>query len=135
MSECIICDGNNSVLKKMGFHIKEVDTFLSKGAFWLKNTDNSIWTFDYSGMDIDTIITESQSKMQNGVPYKDTVIYQILNTLVIHNISFAMWYDTYTDDLDICKSKEGVLETCYKQIMDISGMCEVYIVYLAENVK
>lgn len=57
------------------------------------------------------------------------MIYKLLNCLIDNGIHFAMWYDTYVENLDICNTKDEVLETCYKQIMDKSGMCEVYIVF------
>lgn len=133
VSECIICKGGNISLIKKGFHIKEIDYFLSRGIFWISSNNNQVWTFDFLGKEIDTIITEAQSQIQEGILYEETLIYKVLNILIDNHISFAMWYDIYIDDLDVCKSKKEVLETCYNQIMDLSGMCEVYIVYNSSN--
>lgn len=133
VSECIICKGENISLIKKGFHIKEIDDFLSRGIFWISSNNNQVWTFDFLGKEIDTIITEAQSQIQEGILYEETLIYKVLNILIDNHISFAMWYDIYIDDLDVCKSKKEVLETCYNQIMDLSGMCEVYIVYNSSN--
>lgn len=129
MSECIICKGNENVLINKGFIIKDVDSFLSKGAFWIGNQNDNMWTFIYKGKDIDKIVTDANEQMHNGIPFEDTTIYNVINVLYDNHISFAMWYDIYFDDLDICKTKKEVLETCYNHIMDISGMCEVYIVF------
>ena len=128
MSECIICKGDMKKLESKGFDIKKVDLFLSRGAFWIGTQDDYIWTFDYLKKDIDTIITDAQAQMQSGIPFEDTHIFKILSILIDNHISFAMWYDAYVDDLDICKSKKEVLDACYNQILDKSGMCEVYIV-------
>ena len=128
MSECIICKGNEEKLINKGFIIKNVDSFLSKGVFWIGNQNDNIWTFSYMGKEIDTIITDAQKQMQNGIPFEETIIYSVINLLFDNHISFAMWYDIYVDDLDICKTKKDVLDTCYNHIMDISGMCEIYIV-------
>ncbi len=132
MSECIICKGENIGLIQEGFHIKEIDVFLSQGAFWISSSNNQVWTFEFLSEDIDTIITEAHSQIQEGVLYEETKIYKVLNILIDNHISFAMWYDIYIEDLDVCKSKKEVLETCYSQIMDISGMCEIYVVYNIE---
>ena len=126
MSECIICKGN-SQLSAWGFSIANAGDFLKRGAFWLGGTDD-IWTFQYKGKEIDSIITDAQSQMQNGIRYQDTQIYELLNCLIDNHICFAMWYDIYVEDLDLCSTKDEVLRTCYEQIMDESGMCEVYIV-------
>ncbi len=128
MSECIICKGDNGFLIKKGFNVKEIDDFLRRGLFWIGSDVGCVWTFNYYGKGIDTIITEAQSQMQEGIRYEDTQIYEVINLLIDNNISFAMWYDIYYDNLYLCKSKEEVLDKCYNQIMDISGMCEVYLV-------
>ena len=65
MSECIICKGNKE-LSALGFSTVEADDFLMRGAFWLGGTSD-IWTFKYMGKEIDAIITEAQSQMQNGM--------------------------------------------------------------------
>lgn len=39
-----------------------------------------------------------------------------------------MWYDTYYEELPVCRNAEEVLNTCYMGIVDESGMCEVYFV-------
>ena len=123
----MICKGNAS-LSNFGFCIFEVSDFLKKGAFWLGEGSDDIWTFMYMGKEIDSIITEAQRQMHKGVQYQDTQIYALLNCLIDNNIQFAMWYDTYVEDLALCNSKEEVLRVCYEQVMDESGMCEVYIV-------
>lgn len=128
VSECIICRGDKSKLSNLGFSILDVDAFLMKGVVWLKGTMDDIWSFRYNNKDIDTIITDAQHQMQNNVKYEDTLIYEVLNHLVGNKIEFVMWYAEYVDDLDICNSKEEVLNICHEQIMDQSGMCEVYIV-------
>ena len=128
MSECIICRGDRNKLSNLGFSILDADEFLMRGAVWLKGTKDDIWSFRYNNKDIDTIITDAQYQMQNNVKYEDTLIYEVLNHLVENKIEFVMWYSEFVDDLDICNSKEEVLNICYEQIMDKSGMCEVYIV-------
>lgn len=128
MSECIICKGN-APLNDIQFSITHADNFLMRGAFWLGGTDD-IWTFQFSGKEIDEIITDAQSQMQNGIQYQDTQIYKLLNFLIDNHIHFAMWYDIYVEELVLCKTKEEVLTTCYEQLIDKSGMCEVYIVSL-----
>ena len=126
MSECIICKGNGQ-LSDLGFSIVDASDFLMRGAFWLGGTSD-IWTFKYRGKEIDSIITDAQSQMHNGIRYEDTQIYKVLNCLIDNNIYFAMWYDVYVEDLDLCNTKDEVLKVCYEQIMDESGMCEVYLV-------
>lgn len=126
MSECIICKGEGK-LSASDFSIVDVSEFLMRGAFWLGGT-SGIWTFRYKGKEIDNIITDAQSQMHNGIQYQDTQIYKLLNCLMDNNIRFAMWYDVYVEKLDLCNTKKEVLQTCYEQIMDASGMCEVYIV-------
>lgn len=126
MSECIICKGNGQ-LSGLGFSIVDASDFLMRGAFWLGSTSD-IWTFKYKGKEIDSIITDAQSQMHNGIRYEDTQIYKVLNCLIDNNICFAMWYDVYVEDLDLCNTKDEVLKVCYEQIMDESGMCEVYLV-------
>ena len=103
MSECIICKGN-SQLSALGFSILDTNDFLMKGAFWLGGT-NDIWTFKYNGKEIDTIITDAQSQMHKGIRYQDTQIYKLLNCLIDNNIRFAMWYDVYVENLDLCNRK------------------------------
>lgn len=129
MSECIICKGNGH-LSDLGFSIVDASDFLMRGAFWLGGTSD-IWTFKYKGKEIDSIITDAQSQMHNGIRYEDTQIYKVLNCLIDNNICFAMWYDVYVEDLDLCNTKDEVLKVCYEQIMDESGMCEVYLVWNA----
>ena len=129
MSECIICKGNNQ-LNDLGFSIENACEFLMQGAFWLGETSD-IWTFRYKGKEIDDIITDAQNQIHNGVRYQDTQVYELLNCLMDNNISFAMWYDIYVEELDLCSTKDEILETCYKQMMDESGMCEVYLVWNA----
>ena len=90
MSECIICKGENIGLIQEGFHIKEIDDFLSQGAFWISSSNNQVWTFEFLGEDIDTIITEAQSQIQEGVLYEETKIYKVLNILIDNHISFAV---------------------------------------------
>ena len=126
MSECIICKGNGQ-LSSLEFSIVDTSDFLMRGAFWLGGTSD-IWTFKYKGKEIDNIITDAQRQMQTGVRYQDTQIYKLLNCLIDNNIRFAMWYDIYVENLDLCNTKDEVLKACYEQIMDESGMCEVYIV-------
>jgi len=126
MSECIICKGS-SQLSALGFSILDTNDFLMRGAFWLGGTGD-IWTFKYNGKEIDSIITDAQSQMHKGIQYQDTQIYKLLNCLIDNNIRFAMWYDGYVENLDLCNTKDEVLKACYEQIMDESGMCEVYIV-------
>ena len=38
-------------------------------------------------------------------------------------------YEEYIEELNVCNTKDEVLKTCYEQIMNESGMCEVYIVF------
>lgn len=128
LSECIICCGNSECLLDENIEINEVDPFLMKGAVWIDKISKDIWTFRYQEKQIDAIITEAQAQMHETVLYEETLIYRILNLLIDNHISFAMWYDIYMDDLNVCKSREDVLKTCYEQIMDKSGLCEVYIV-------
>lgn len=125
MSECIICKGNIQ-LNDTDFSIVDASSFLMRGAFWLGGSSD-IWTFKYKGKEIDDIITDAQSEMNNGVEYQDTLIYKLLNCFIDMGIRFAMWYDIYVEDLDICNTRDGLLETCYRQIMGKNGMCEVYI--------
>lgn len=127
MSECIICKGNVR-LSNLGFSIVDANDFLMRGAFWLGGTSD-IWTFRYMGKEMDTIITEAQSQMHNGICFEDTQIYELINCLIDNNICFAMWYDTYIEELDLCNTKDEVLKACYEQIMDENGMCEVNIVF------
>lgn len=127
MSECIICKGN-AQLSVLGFSIVDVSDFLMRGAFWLGGTSD-IWTFKYMGKDIDTFITDAQSQMHNGIQFEDTQIYKIINCLIDNKICFAMWYDEYIEELNVCNTKDEVLKTCYEQIMNENGMCEVYIVF------
>ena len=132
MSEAIICKGDKTNLISKGFRIREIDDFLCQGAFWIDSNINQLWSFYYLDKDIDTIITDAQEQMHNGRLYEETLIYKVLNSLIDNHISFAMWYDIYADELEVCKSKKEVLETCYNGIMDESGMCEVYIAFNAE---
>lgn len=132
MSECILCKGNGQ-LKASDFSFINADDFLMRGAFWLGGTSD-LWTFKYHGKEIDEIITDAQRQMQSGIRYQDTQIYKLLNCLIDNNIRFAMWYSEYTEDLDLCRTRDEVLETCYEQIMHESGMCEVYIVSNATEV-
>lgn len=127
MSECVICKGNDQ-LSALGFSIVDVSDFLLRGAFWLGGKEG-IWTFKYEGKEIDSIITDAQSQMHNGIRYEDTQIYKLLNCLIDNNICFAMWYDVYIEDLNLCNTKDEVLKVCYEQIMDESGMCELYIAF------
>ena len=133
MSECIICKGNGH-LSDLGFSIVDASDFLMRGAFWLGGTSD-IWTFKYKGKEIDSIITDAQSQMHKGIRYQDTQIYKLLNCLIDNNIRFAMWYDVYVENLDLCNTKDEVLNACYEQIMDESGMCEVYIVSNIKNTR
>lgn len=126
MSEYIICKGNVQ-LSDLEISIVDTNNFLMRGSFWLGETSD-IWTFKHKGKEIDNIITDAQSQMHKGVRYQDTQIYKLLNCLVNNNIRFAMWYDIYVDNLELCNTKDEVLKVCYEQIMDTSGMCEVYIV-------
>lgn len=134
MSECIICKGH-ATLSALGFSVVNACDFLMRGAFWLGGTSD-IWTFKYMGKEIDTIITDAQCQMHNGMRYEDTQIYKLINCLIDNNISFAMWYDDYIEELEVCNTKDEVLKACYEQIMDKNGMCEVYIVLnTATNIK
>ena len=128
ISECIVCKGNNAKILDKGFVIKNADAFLKRGAFWIGGPNDDIWSFNYKGRDIDAILTDSQRQISEGVPFEDTQIYAVITTLIDSNISFAMWYDIFVENLDVCKSKEEVLKACYNQVINVSGMCEVYIV-------
>ena len=63
------------------------------------------------------------------VEYKDTDIYKLLVELVDKNISFVMWYDEFWESIDLFSDIKEILKVCYEQILDKSGMCEVYIWY------
>lgn len=65
MSECIICKGNRQ-LNDSAFSIVDASDFLMRGAFWLGGTSD-IWTFKYEGKEIDSIITDAQNQMNNGI--------------------------------------------------------------------
>lgn len=128
MSECILCSGN-IITDNSDFEIVSPDSFLMEGRKYLG--DNNLWSFTYRNREIDTIITDAQIQLQQGVPFEETEIYYILNTLMASSVSFAMWYDMFFDSMDRCYDKNELLEVCRKQIIDESGMCEVYILYLA----
>jgi hypothetical protein len=126
MSECVLCSGDSSKLSG-AFEIYEPDEWLLNAAGYLQGAET--WSFSYKGKEIDTIITDAQEQLQCGIEYKDTDIYKLLVELVDKNISFVMWYDEFWESIDLFSDIKEILKVCYEQILDKSGMCEVYIWY------
>jgi hypothetical protein len=131
MSEYILCRGDREALRGLGFSFVEADEFLLRGADWLDAAEEEVWSFLYDGQEIGDLLKEAQRQVQNDVRYEATPLYEVLNLLMDQGIQFAMWYDIFADDLDVCTSRDDVLDTCYLQMMAPSGVCEVYLVSYA----
>lgn len=126
MSECLICKGKKPCDLGKEIAIVELDSFLKKYACLIWDDSSDVWTIKIAGKDIDFYLTEAQVDIQNGVAYENTMFYLIIKELLKNDIKMAMWYAEFYEDLPLCKSEIDVLEICYKDIIDISGMCEVY---------
>lgn len=127
MSECLICKGKKPNNLKEGIRVAELDSFLQKYATLIWNDSNNVWTIKIAGKDIDFYLTKAQVDIQNGIAYEDTKFYSIMKELLKNDVKIAMWYSEFYEDLPLCKGEIEVLKTCYKGIVDISGMCEVYL--------
>lgn len=126
MSECIICKGNKPSNLKFGIVAIELDDFLRKQISKIWNDNNQIWTIIIKGKDIDFYLTKAQEEMNEGIAFEKTFFYIIINELLENGFKIAMWYDTYCENLPLCRNQTEVLKACYNGIVDISGMCEVY---------
>lgn len=130
MSECILCKGDKKQLANISSRISilKLDNFMKEAALkiWL---DSNAWSIKIDGKDIDYFLTKAQKEMNEGIDYAMTEIYSIISDLIKSNISFAMWYDTFFEDLPVCENEQKVKDACYDGIKDISGMCEVYLLY------
>lgn len=126
MSECIICKGHKPSNLKFGIVAIELDDFLRNQVFKIWSDINQTWTITIEGKDIDFYLTKAQEEVNRGNAFEETSFYMILNELLKNGFKIAMWYDTYCEDLPLCKNQIEVLEACYNGIVDISGMCEVY---------
>ncbi|MBQ8527052.1 MAG: hypothetical protein IJ429_01135 [Lachnospiraceae bacterium] len=126
MSECIICKGYKT--SNLNFEIVsvELDCFLQEQALKIWKDTDEIWTIKIKEKDIDSYLTKAQKEISQGIAFEETEFYMIINELLASNVKIAMWYDTYCEDLPMCKTKEEVLKACHDGIADISGMCEVY---------
>lgn len=126
MSECIICKGYKT--NNLNFEIVsvELDCFLQEQALKIWKDTDEIWTIKIKEKDIDSYLTKAQKEISQGIAFEETEFYMIINELLASNVKIAMWYDTYCEDLPMCKTKEEVLKVCHDGIADISGMCEVY---------
>lgn len=131
MSEYILCKGKKDKLDILNsILITETDVFMKKVAstIWL---DDDVWSIKVDGKEIDYYLTKAQKDIINGLDFLETELYKIISELIDCNISFAMWYDIYYEDLPIYTDKMTVKDACYNGIIDISGMCEVYLIYNA----
>lgn len=126
MSECMICKGQKPNNFKFGIVAIELDDFLREQASKIWSDTDEVWTISIKEKDIDFYLTKAQEEINKGVVFEKTDFYMIINELLESGFKIAMWYDTYCEDLPLCKSKIEVLDTCYDGIMDVSGMCEVY---------
>ena len=115
MSECILCKGDKKQLEDISerFSILKLDGFMKNVAckIW---PDNEAWSLLIDGKEID---------------YSATEICDIISVLMERNISFAMWYDIFYEDLPVYKNELEVKSSCCEGIRDVSGMCEVYLLY------
>lgn len=126
MSECIICKGYKPNNLNHEIVVVELDCFLQEQASKIWNCVDEIWTVKIKEKDIDFYLTKAQREINEGTAFEKTDFYMIMNELLESEIKIAMWYDTYCEDLPLCRTKEEVLKACYEGIVDISGMCEVY---------
>ena len=126
ISECIICKGHKPSDLKLGIAVIELDDFLRNQVSKIWSDTNQIWTITIEGKDIDFYLTKAQEEINRGIAFEKTDFYIILNELLQNGFKIAMWYDTYCEDLPLCRNQMEVLEACYNGIADISGMCEVY---------
>ena len=126
MSEYIICKGHKPSTFKFGIIPIQLDDFLKKQAFKIWGGQNEVWTIKIGEKDIDFYLTKAQMEINNGIEFKKTEFYNIIDELLKNKIKIAMWYDIYCEDLPLCENKHEVLRECYNGIVDISGMCEVY---------
>lgn len=127
MSECLICKGKKPNNLKEGIEVVELDSFLQKYASLIWNDSSDVWTIKITGKDIDFYLTKAQVDIQNMIPYENTKFYLIMKELLKNGIKIAMWYSEFYEDLPLCKGEKEVLEVCHEGIVDISGMCEVYL--------
>lgn len=126
MSECMICKGHKSGNLKFGIVAIELDDFMRKQASKIWCDTDEIWTISIKEKDIDFYLTKAQQEINKGIIFEKTDFYMIMNELLDSGCKIAMWYDTYCENLPLCKNKIEVLDACYNGIVDISGMCEVY---------
>lgn len=126
MSECIICKGNKINNLKFGMVAIELDDFLREQAPKIWGNADEIWTINIKEKDIDFYLTKAQREINMGINFEETDFYIIMNELLDSGFKIAMWYDTYCEDLPLCRSKIEVMDACYNGIVDVSGMCEVY---------
>ncbi|WP_304577006.1 hypothetical protein [Romboutsia ilealis] len=130
MSECILCKGDKKQLEDISerFSILKLDGFMKNVAckIW---PDNEAWSLLIDGKEIDYYLTKAQKEMNDGVDFSATEICDIISVLMERNISFAMWYDIFYEDLPVYKNELEVKSSCCEGIRDVSGMCEVYLLY------
>ena len=126
MSEFIICKGHKLNNLKFGMVAIELDDFLREQASKIWSNTDEIWTINIKEKDIDFYLTKAQEEINKGITFEKTDFYVIMNELLESGFKIAMWYDTYSEDLPLCRSKIEVMDACYNGIVDVSGMCEVY---------
>lgn len=126
MSECMICKGMKPNNFKFGIVAIELDDFLRAQASKIWSDNDEVWTINIEEKDIDFYLTKAQEEINRGIAFEKTYFYKIINELLKNGIKIAMWYDTYCEDLPLCKNNIEVLNACYNGIVDVSGMCEVY---------
>ncbi len=79
MSEYIICKGHKPSTFKFGIIPIQLDDFLKKQAFKIWGGHNEVWTIKIGEKDIDFYLTKAQMKINNGIEFKKTEFYNIID--------------------------------------------------------
>jgi hypothetical protein len=126
MSEYILCKGKVPVdeLKQGMIYHYSLDNFCEKVCqlYWSNEKKEDIWT-----MEIDHYLTDAQVQIYNGIKFENTEIYSVLTQLLQYNLEIIMWYSDFYNDIPIVYSEQEFFKKVFNGIIDISGMCEIYV--------
>ncbi len=75
---------------------------------------------------IDSIFTKAQREIGEGRHFNETELFELLNSLILSNISFCLWYGDDWVDLTLL-SKDEILKHIETELMEMPG--EIYLMY------
>jgi len=111
----------------------EKNTFLNSVAVSLLCNERSKknWNIiDKKSKTIDSIFTQAQKEISEGKHFKETELFDMINSLVLSKISFCIWYGNDWNDLTLV-SKDEIFKHIEAELLEMPG--EIYLFYKAND--